>query len=118
MLPAAFVQLETLPLTPSGKLDRRSLPNPFANITSKNKENVPSDKDSPLHKIWKETLSIASVDESADFFSLGGHSLMAGRLLSRVYDETGVSISLREFLSNPFLSNLKTLVKKISERPI
>ncbi|HBL31276.1 MAG TPA: non-ribosomal peptide synthetase, partial [Acidobacteria bacterium] len=75
LLPAAFVVLDRLPRLPSGKLDRRSLPEPAAQ-----EEAAPSPADAverALCDLFREVLGAGRVDPGADFFALGGHSLLA-----------------------------------------
>jgi amino acid adenylation domain-containing protein/non-ribosomal peptide synthase protein (TIGR01720 family) len=86
MIPAAFVLLDQLPLTPNGKINRRALPEPEA-TGSLNEEQYIAPRDfieEALADLWQEILGVESVGVRNNFFDLGGHSLIATRLSSRV----------------------------------
>jgi len=110
MVPGRFVVLDTLPLTPSRKVDRRALPEPGWSAVAE-----PADPRSPLEEIvagaFAEILGLEAVDAEADFFVLGGHSLMATRVLSRLGKVTGVELSLAEFFARPTAVELAALVE-------
>ena len=78
MLPGAFVQLETLPLTPNNKLDRKALPPPYgaASVTS-NYEPPCGEIEGAVAQIWEQVLKLERVGRNDHFFELGGHSLLA-----------------------------------------
>jgi amino acid adenylation domain-containing protein len=106
MIPAAFVVLDELPLTPQGKVDRRALPAPDA-------IHAPSDSDytaprTPVEEllagIWKDVLNVERVSVNDDFFDLGGHSLLVMRLVSRVQAHFGVELPLKLFFESPRLA--------------
>ncbi|TXC66079.1 hypothetical protein FSC37_09535 [Piscinibacter aquaticus] len=83
MLPAQFVVLERLPVTPNGKLDRRALPVPAA-PAGRTRTAPSGPTQQAVAAIWAEVLGHASFGADDDFFALGGHSLMATRVLTRV----------------------------------
>jgi acyl-coenzyme A synthetase/AMP-(fatty) acid ligase len=85
MLPAHFIQLPTLPLTPNGKVDRRALPAP-ADVALANAAHVPpqSALEQKLVALWANVLQAPAVGIHDNFFEIGGHSLLAMRLLSRI----------------------------------
>jgi len=87
MVPARFVQLEKLPLTGSGKTDRRALPSPGEEINTGKVFVAPtSEKEKMLIKVWAETLGIRAdaISMQDDFFELGGNSLKAVMLISKI----------------------------------
>ena len=108
MLPAGFVILEKLPLTPNGKLDRQRLPAPDSLPSHAALPYVPP-RDSTeriLVKLWSDLLKVAKVGIQDDFFALGGHSLIATRLVSQIRKEFGLEISLRAIFENPTIERL------------
>ena len=86
MIPAAFVILNALPLTPNSKVDRRALPAP-ENIKQKREETFVAPRarlEKELTKIWEQVLGIQPVGITDNFFDLGGHSLLAMRLVAEI----------------------------------
>jgi len=101
MIPSIFVVLETLPLTPSGKVDRRALPVPDEQDGSqKEVGSVPprTEMERLLAEIWCEELGIEEVSVYDNFFDLGGHSLLSIKVIARLEDLLGWSLNPREFL--------------------
>jgi amino acid adenylation domain-containing protein len=110
MLPAAFVLLETMPLTPNGKLDRSALPAP--DVTAAKSFVAPrTGIEETLAGIWSELLNLERVSVSDDFFESGGHSLLAVRLTSRVRQAFDVELSLRSIFESPTISGLAILIE-------
>ncbi|MCP5051819.1 MAG: amino acid adenylation domain-containing protein, partial [bacterium] len=98
MIPLHFIQLEKIPLTPNGKVDRKTLPVPDM-MPGSSEYTPPRDKiEEKLVTIWAEVLHIASESVSIDdnFFELGGHSLNAALVISRIKKELDVKIPLAE----------------------
>ncbi|MEJ8322499.1 non-ribosomal peptide synthetase, partial [Kosakonia sacchari] len=104
MLPAAFVTLESFPLTPNGKLDRRALPAPdrAAAVTRGNDAPV-GEVEKTLAAIWCELLGLSQVGRHDNFFELGGHSLMAVQLISRIQSEFFIEVSISTLFLSPTL---------------
>ncbi|MEM7052805.1 MAG: amino acid adenylation domain-containing protein, partial [Acidobacteriota bacterium] len=96
MVPSAVVRLEALPLTPSGKVDRRALPVPDWRRDSLEGELVaPRDeREATIAAIWCEVLGLEEVGVEDDFFALGGHSLVATRLAARMGRALGREVEL------------------------
>ncbi|MEW5929830.1 MAG: amino acid adenylation domain-containing protein, partial [Gemmatimonadota bacterium] len=96
MVPSAFVPLERLPLTPSGKLDRRALPAPGTAAAGAEGYVAPrTPTGEVLAGIWAEALRVERVGAHDDFFELGGHSLLATRVVSQAREKLGVELPLR-----------------------
>lgn len=108
MLPAAFVFLEALPLTTSGKIDRQALPAPDISKHPFDDEYAPpgSPIEERLCQIWAELLGVERVGVRHNFFELGGHSLLAIRLISRLRDELKIEVPLRTIFENQTISAL------------
>ncbi|MEW5931095.1 MAG: amino acid adenylation domain-containing protein [Gemmatimonadota bacterium] len=84
MVPAALVEMEALPLSPSGKLDRRALPAPDAGAGSREEHVAPrTDAEAALAGVWRELLGVERVGARDNFFALGGDSILSIRMVSR-----------------------------------
>ncbi|MET0852525.1 MAG: phosphopantetheine-binding protein, partial [Candidatus Rokuibacteriota bacterium] len=107
MLPAAIVEVDALPLTPSGKVDRRALPEP-ATVIGQSGEFVPPDTavERRIAGIWEELLEVRPVGRTDNFFELGGHSIVAVRLISRLREVFGISLGLRTVFDGPTVGEL------------
>jgi amino acid adenylation domain-containing protein len=103
MVPSAFVLLDALPLTPSGKVDRRRLPAPDAARPETGQSFVAprSSTEERLVEIFRELLGIEQIGVHDDFFALGGHSLLATQAVWRVREAFGVELPLRTFFEAP-----------------
>mgnify|MGYP002084264598 CR=1 FL=1 len=112
MVPAAFVAMQALPLTPNGKIDRKALPEPDARAyASKAYEAPAGEAESALASIWSEVLGIERIGRRDNFFALGGHSLMAVRVASRVQRRLGIELELGEFFDKPELMALAAVLQ-------
>ncbi|KAF9947831.1 hypothetical protein BGZ65_008514, partial [Modicella reniformis] len=96
MVPAAFVRMSAFPLNPNGKLDRRSLPVPGDDDFARQVYEPPQGRiESSLSYIWEDILNISNVGRHDDFFMIGGHSLLALKMISRIHHLLGFEISIR-----------------------
>jgi amino acid adenylation domain-containing protein len=112
MVPAAYVWLEKLPLTPSGKVDRKGLPEPEGNAYAVRSYEAPEGEvERLLAEIWVGLLKVEQVGRQDNFFELGGHSLVATQLVARVDQTIGVRIGIREVFEFPELSSLATQIR-------
>ncbi|KFF61974.1 hypothetical protein IW00_18775 [Pectobacterium brasiliense] len=110
MIPSAFVMLDTFPLTPNGKLDRKALPAPDQTAVVSHGYEAPQGKvETKLAHIWQELLGLERVGRHDHFFELGGHSLLAVQLLNHMREQ-GMEVSLATLFSHPTLSELAFVV--------
>ncbi|MET0395684.1 MAG: amino acid adenylation domain-containing protein [Longimicrobiaceae bacterium] len=114
MVPGAFVVLEALPLTPSGKTDRRALPAPDPSGAAEHGYAAPR---TPVQEVlaaaWAEVLGVERVGVEDDFFALGGHSLLAARVVSRVRDALGLELPLPAVFAAPTVAGLARRVEAL-----
>jgi thioesterase domain-containing protein/acyl carrier protein len=113
MIPGAFVELDELPLTRNGKVDRRALPAP------------PDETERPAHgrppstptercvaEIWKDVLGVADIGVDDDFFRLGGHSVLAARIFARIEDALGIRLPLALLPQAPTVARLADAIDR------
>jgi len=105
MVPATIMELDVLPLSPTGKLDRRALPAAVFGAADEGRE-PSSAGERLLCDLFAQVLDIDRVGPDDSFFDLGGHSLLAAMLLARLRQQYGVKISLKTFLDNPSASGI------------
>lgn len=111
MVPPVFVQLDELPLSPNGKIDRQALPSP----ETTHAEYVPprNATEELLADLWAEVLRVDSISIHDNFFALGGHSLLATRLLSRMRDVFQVDVPLRAVFEATTVEEMALLVEDL-----
>ncbi len=112
MVPAAFVKLERLPLTPSGKIDRQALPPPDENRLGLGVQFVAprTPTEVALAKIWRELLGLNQIGIHENYFELGGHSLMAVQIIFRIRNTLKVELPVRMISEFPTISKLSKAV--------
>jgi amino acid adenylation domain-containing protein len=114
MLPSAFVHLQALPRTPSGKVDQQALPEP--DIETPNADASIAQGRTPVEKklvkIWTDVLGIDAVGIDQNFFDVGGHSLHAMSMISRATEIFKVEISLREFFELPTVAHMAEMISR------
>jgi amino acid adenylation domain-containing protein len=107
MVPAVFVALDAMPLTSSGKVDRRSLPAPDGARPDDAAFVPPRDPvELTLARLWEDHLDVRPVGARDDFFALGGHSLLAVRLLAAVHERFGQALPLTLFFQRPTVEEM------------
>ncbi|MGX5763540.1 phosphopantetheine-binding protein, partial [Brevibacillus parabrevis] len=111
MIPQFVIVLEALPLTPNGKVDRKALPVPSAELEPTETVQLQGEIEQQLVKLWQETLGIRKVGHQDSFFRLGGHSLKAVALLSRMKKAFGVSIPISTLFRKPTIQQLAEVIR-------
>ncbi|MBE8987319.1 amino acid adenylation domain-containing protein [Nostoc sp. LEGE 12450] len=112
MVPAFFVFLDTLPLNPNGKIDRRALPAPHTSDFGLSTNFVPPQNatEEVLASIWAKVLRLEQVGIQDDFFELGGHSLLATQVMSRIRQAFQIEIPLQLLFENPTIATLAQMI--------
>jgi len=116
MVPAVFVILDSLPLTPNGKVDRQNLPacdrsRPDLEETFIAPRNS---TEATLFGIWAELLGLEQIGINDNFFNLGGHSLIAAQILSRIRDSFQVELFFHHIFASPTIAGLAGLIEQHS----
>ena len=108
MVPSVFVLLESLPLSANGKVDRRALPMPGDVRAGLDAEYIAprNEMEEHLVQIWADVLKLERVGVNDDFFDLGGHSLMATQVVSRIREQMNVDLPLSEMFGYPTIAEL------------
>ncbi len=113
MIPSALVELPDLPLTPSGKINRRALPAPeFAAQLEQNYLAPRTEVEELLSGVWAEVLKVARVGVNDNFFELGGHSLLAVRLFARIEKLCGKHLPLATLFQAPTVAQLAEVLRQ------
>ena len=113
MVPAAYVSLGALPLTPNGKLDRRALPAPGDHAFGTRAYEAPRGPvEIAIAAIWAEFLHLERVGRHDDFFSLGGHSLIALRVIGEINKALKARLNVPAFFQNPTVERLTKVVEQ------
>ncbi|MDF5719565.1 MAG: amino acid adenylation domain-containing protein [Rhizonema sp. PD37] len=117
MIPSAIVILESMPLTPSGKVDRRSLPAPYLHNEITDKYVAPRKPiEELLAQIWAQVLKLEFVGIHDNFFDIGGHSLLATQLASRIRNIFKVELPLRELFASPTVAELARSLEQLQQQ--
>ncbi|MHC8297230.1 amino acid adenylation domain-containing protein [Pseudomonas sp. LB3P58] len=114
MQPTAWTELPNMPFASNGKVDRKALLAMPVNVSENTLRRLPASVDEALLlEIWAELLELPASDISTDesFFNLGGHSILLSRMLLRLREEFGRSISINRFIELPTITKLATLVR-------
>lgn len=116
MIPAAFIPLKTIPITPNGKVDYRALPAPNVEQLSNAEFVAPRDPlEAQMVEIWESVLNVHPIGIRDDFFKLGGHSLLAVRLLSQIEQQLEAKLPLTALLQGTTIEQLTCLLPQYSE---
>jgi acyl carrier protein len=114
MLPAAFMLLDSLPLTVNGKLDRAALPPLTGMLAERTNTYVPPEGpvEEKLAEIWADVLGVEHVGVFDTFFDLGGYSLLAAQVIHRINSFFGIRVPLRDLFEEPTIANLALLIEE------
>ncbi|HTF93414.1 MAG TPA: thioesterase domain-containing protein [Verrucomicrobiae bacterium] len=112
-MPVSYISVPTIPLTPNGKIDHKALPDPQNQETQNRPKYVaPRDEtEAILCKLWGEILKLDRVGIDDDFFAIGGHSLLAAKLFSRLDEHLGRSLPLGVLFAAPTVRALADLYR-------
>src|SRR5262249_54690061 len=113
MVPAAIAMLETMPLTPNGKLDRKALPSPEG--YARKYEPPMGETETRLAQIWADALKLERVGRHDNFFELGGHSLLAMKVIDRMRRE-GLPADVSTLFTSPTLAELAAATEDLEIR--
>lgn len=116
MMPSYCVQLKGFPLTLNGKIDKKALPKPENILIRDADYEAPLDElEIRLEEIWKKVLGLGRIGRKVSFFRIGGNSLKAMQVTSRLYQEFGVSILLADLFTHPTIGQLSAIVSQAAQ---
>ncbi|MGG7637555.1 non-ribosomal peptide synthase/polyketide synthase, partial [Pseudomonas sp. ES1] len=118
MVPAHLLQLDALPLTANGKLDRKALPAPDASQAQQAYVAPRSELEQRIAAIWQDVLQVERVGLDDDFFALGGHSLLATQIVSRIRASLGLEVALRHLFEHSVLAAFVNGLGRDAEQPV
>ncbi|MER5254168.1 non-ribosomal peptide synthetase [Streptomyces sp. NPDC002855] len=121
MLPVAFVPVDRLPLTPSGKLDRQALAARELTVTGSGASSAEDGVQQGLRLLWEHVLDAKDIAYNDNFFQLGGTSLLAAVLISRINERFGAYADLETFVSRPTISAMAEWIGErsdLSQQPV
>ncbi len=128
MIPSYFIKVEKIPLTSNGKVDRKALPEPDGFINTGTEYQAPQNEtEEKLIEVWKRVLGMDGIGTTHNFFDLGGHSLKATVLVSKIHEAMDVELSLSEVFRLPTIKeqaefidhaakNIYTSIKPVEEQ--
>jgi acyl carrier protein len=112
MVPSYLIELKEFPTNSNGKLDKTALPDPFRNnTTSKTAVAARDEMDAALIAIWETILEKNNIGIEENFFDLGGHSLKATRVISKIRELYGIKIDMQYFFLAPTIENLSNYIR-------
>jgi amino acid adenylation domain-containing protein len=120
MIPSVFVELDSLPISATGKLDRGALPDPGRSRpelgTPFARAQTPIEKE--LAQIWADVLSLDQVGVHDNFFDLGGHSLAATRVVSQVIKQFQIEVPLQLLFESPTVAEMATVITQYQAKKL
>ncbi|MCY7858962.1 amino acid adenylation domain-containing protein [Bacillus sonorensis] len=115
MVPSFFIELDRMPVTPNGKLDEKALPEPDRLSAAAEYVEPATQAERDLALIWQEVLGVERVGAADHFFKLGGHSLKAMLLVSRIHRELGAEVPVRDVFQHPTVRQLALRIEADGE---
>jgi acyl carrier protein len=115
MIPASYVVMPQMPLTPQGKIDRRALPEPegfYQPVATSIYVAPRNETEQRLGEIWEQVLRVARVGIDDNFFELGGHSLLATQVVSRIRESFVMELPLRSLFERPTIAGIAEEIEK------
>ncbi|WP_458110570.1 lichenysin non-ribosomal peptide synthetase LicA [Bacillus sp. PK6-013] len=117
MIPSVFMQLQELPLTGNGKVDRRALPEPDVTQAAQKEYTAPRSRtEAQLTDLWQEVLNVPKIGVHDNFFELGGHSLIGMTLIARIQQEMNVDLQLKDLFQAPTIETLAQAAEKTEKK--
>jgi amino acid adenylation domain-containing protein len=116
-VPSLFLPIDKLPLTPSGKVNRRALPEPIGIPSDKVSVSPRDQLEHQLVAIWQKALNVPSIGITDDFFELGGHSLMAVRVFAEIEKTLGKQLPLATLFEAPTIEKFASALREEGWKP-
>jgi len=110
MVPQHFVRLDSFPLTPNGKVDKKALPPPDGSSSRTEYAPPRTEAEKRVAAMWAEALGLPRVGIHDNFFHLGGHSLLASQMIARLAREDGIAVPLRKIFEAPSVAQFAPLL--------
>ena len=110
MVPAQWVLLEQMPLSPNGKLDRKALPKANAHVQAREYVAPSSELEQQIAAIWAQVLEVERVGMNDNFFELGGHSLLATQVVVRLREQLHAEFDVKSIFTTPSLAEFSAYV--------
>lgn len=117
MIPSVFMQLEEMPHNANGKINRSQLPDPVHHRLDAPFVPARNAVEEALVSIWTEVLDVRRVSVQDDFFALGGHSLKATVIVSRIHGELGADVKVKDIFQYPTVAQLAGHIQQLGARP-
>ncbi|MCA9946738.1 MAG: hypothetical protein KC449_24825, partial [Anaerolineales bacterium] len=119
MVPSLVMLLDEMPLTPSGKVNRRGLPEPDESARTVVQEFVEprTAVETIVAKVWQDILGVEKVGVNDNFFDLGGHSLLATQVISRLKSSFKINLPLRTLFESPTVAELSLAIVALEAQP-
>lgn len=119
MVPQVWIEMQALPLTSNGKIDRNNLPAVnFSELNHTPYTSPCSKTETILKVIWQDCLGIPDIGVKANFFELGGHSLKAVQILSKFEKQTGKAFQIAIFFKYPDIQSLARFIDQEDQKPV